>query len=192
LKFSRETYCLISNSKVELNGKEIEIVSENNSWLNSIYYSLGIDYPKFFKMDNLSKAGFLASELIFREINFDRTIFHKDITIIGFNSSSSLDDDLIYQKTISDSDNFFPSPAVFVYTLANIVLGEIAIRNKIQGETSFYVIEKYDENLIQTYLNDVFTNNYVKGILCGWIDFLNGNCNVKLKYIEKTDEWRAK
>ena len=42
-----------------------------------------------------------------------------------------------FQETIQHADSYYPSPALFVYTLPNIVTGEIAIRNKYYGETSF-------------------------------------------------------
>ena len=48
-------------------------LAENN-FLTAIYRLCEFSYPKFFKMDNLSKAGFLASELLVDELdeNFDR------------------------------------------------------------------------------------------------------------------------
>ena len=171
---------------ITLNGKSLNISAiDNENWLNTIYNALKIEYPKFFKMDNLCKAGFLASELIFNEIGLDRTEIHKDIAIILFNSVSSLDDDLAYQKTISDKDNFFPSPAIFVYTLANIVTGEIAIRNKIQGESSFYILEKYSEEKIEDCVSDVFLDKTVNSVICGWIDVLDDILNVKFMYYIK-------
>lgn len=172
-----------------LDGKNINVEkTEDKNWLNDIYRSLKLNYPKFFKMDNLSKAGFLASELIFKNINIDNEQIHKDIAIILFNSVSSLDDDIIYQQSISEKDNFFPSPAVFVYTLANIVNGEIAIRNKIQAETAFYIIEKYSEQHIETAIKDVFCNPMINSALCGWINVLKEETDVHFMYFEKQEK----
>jgi len=115
--------------------KYIVLSFKNSAEIAEFYRSLQIDYPKFYKMDNLSKLGFLASEMIFNDED-NRFIPREDIAVICFNSSSSLDIDTQYQKTIHDNENYFPSPSLFVYTLPNIVTGEIAIRNKFLGETS--------------------------------------------------------
>jgi hypothetical protein len=185
-----KTYCRITNEKVLLNGKEIHIERSTELdvlWLNDIYRSIGVQYLKFFKMDNLSKAGFLGAELICNDIELDKTVPHKDISIICFNRSSSLDDDVIYQKTIQDENNYYPSPSVFVYTLANIVTGEIAIRNKIMGETSFYITESFSPSQICEAASDILQDESVNGLLCGWTEYFNGDCDVFMMYITRND-----
>jgi hypothetical protein len=171
-----------------VDGKKLDIEpvsSENASWLNDVYRCLNIQYAKFFKMDTLSKAGFLASELIFNSVGLNRDLFHKDIAIVCFNSSASLEVDTAYQQTIQseDSDNYYPSPSLFVYTLANIVTGEIAIRNKIQGETSFYIAERWSVSQLCDVVTDVFADNSVNGLLCGWVDCYRNHCDVLMMYI---------
>ena len=114
-----------------------------NLFLKEIYKYLELSYLKFFKMDHLSKLGFLASELLLREIpneHFD----HMDLFLAC--SSSSLDSDMEYQKTIRDKENYFPSPSVFVYTLPNIVIGEIAIRFGVHGNNSMFIISPDQKN----------------------------------------------
>lgn len=93
------------------------------------------DYPKFFKMDPLSRLGFIATELLLKESP------KADYGVLLFNRSSSLADDSAFQATIQDRNNWFPSPALFVYTLPNIVTGEIAIRNHFMTETNFIVLD---------------------------------------------------
>jgi len=68
-------------------------------------------------MDNLSKLGFLTAELIFKSRNIPDHIKGREFGVIIANSSSSLDTDIHYQDTISDSTSYYPSPSVFVYTL---------------------------------------------------------------------------
>jgi 3-oxoacyl-[acyl-carrier-protein] synthase-1 len=133
-------------------------------------------------MDNLCKAGFLASEILLNDIHFDRNRYHQDTAIVLFNSVSSLDDDIAYQKTIADKNNFYPSPAVFVYTLANIVTGEIAIRNKIQGETAFYIVEKYSENIMDECVSDIFEDKNINAVIGGWINVLDNILDVNFMY----------
>ena len=93
------------------------------------------DYPKFFKMDPLSRLGFVATEMLLKESP------KTDYGVLLFNRSSSLADDLAFQSTIQSHTDWFPSPALFVYTLPNIVTGEIAIRNHFQTETNFMVLD---------------------------------------------------
>lgn len=67
-------------------------------------------------------------------------------------------------------ENFFPSPSLFVYTLPNIVTGEIAIRNHYYGETSFYVIDQDDPALIRSMAEEVILQGRAKSVICGWLD----------------------
>ena len=99
------------------------------------------DYPKFFKMDPLSRLGFVASELLKKQLSTLNSQLSTGYGILLFNRSSSMADDLAFQATIQNRDNWFPSPALFVYTLPNIVTGEIAIRNHFQTETNFMVLD---------------------------------------------------
>jgi 3-oxoacyl-[acyl-carrier-protein] synthase-1 len=164
-------YCLITPQSVLVNGKEIPVsmAIENGKFLTSLYRSLEIDYPKFFKMDNLSKLGFLTSELIFRE---DKQHFvpREDLAIICFNRSSSLESDTLYQTTIQRNEDYFPSPSIFVYTLPNIVTGEIAIRNKLYGETSFYICKKMDAEQLFRTTNNAFQDKTTRSVLAAWIE----------------------
>jgi len=104
--------------------------------------------------------------------------------IILFNRSSSLDADKAYQQTINDKDNFFPSPAVFVYTLPNIVTGEIAIRHKIHGETAFYITSSFQPAIIEEIGKAAFASSGLKYLLTGWIDVSNDKMDVCMMLCE--------
>ena len=159
----------ITPERVVLNGETLETTAQGAALLTELYRSRVNDYPKFFKMDELSKLGFIASELLL-QADGDRHQNSEDRTVILFNRSSSACNDQKYQETIQTADNYFPSPALFVYTLPNIVTGEIAIRNVWYGETSFYVLDKYDEDLIRQTLEASFLDGVTKSALCGWVD----------------------
>src|SRR5690606_41290579 len=93
-------------------------------------------------MDALSKLAFMASEMVLRDEE------NKNTALVFANRSSSLDTDMKYQESISSAENYFPSPAVFVYTLPNICLGEISIRHQLQTENAFLVtINIYEDSL---------------------------------------------
>lgn len=160
----------ISPNEVKVDGKALAHNEEGSALLTELYRNNIGDYPKFFKMDTLSKLGFIASELLLN-IEGNRSFEpREDRAVILFNRNASLQADTHYQSTIQDPEHFFPSPAAFVYTLPNIVTGEIAIRNKYFGETSFIVIDDYDEQIIMKNLDIAFQDPVTTSIIGGWVD----------------------
>ena len=176
----------LKDNAIYINDIEHKLEDVSGNILDNFYRKEKLSYPKFFKMDNLSKAGFIVSELMLSEAGFDRETPKKNMAIILCNRSSSSDDDLIYLQSIKDKDNYFPSPSVFVYTLPNIVAGEMAIRNKIFGETSFYVSECYSKDMMLRQVNNVLSNQSVNYVLFGWVEALKGNYEVELTIIKKS------
>jgi hypothetical protein len=165
-----ESYCRIVAGKVVLNGEVIFETEANpfviSGFLTSVYNCLNIDYRKFFKMDALSKLGFLSSEMLLMADTRGRDVPKEDMSIITFNRSASLEADSKYQKTIQD----YPSPAEFVYTLPNIVTGEISIRNKIYGETFSYITSEFQEEVICRIIEDAFRQSAISSLLAGWLE----------------------
>lgn len=160
---------VITPDEVILNGERLSTTKQGGALLTELYRKKINDYPKFFKMDELCKLGFVASELLL-QVSGDRHEGTADRAIVLFNHTGSLCNDRNYQKTINDKENFFPSPSLFVYTLPNIVTGEIAIRNHYYGETSFYVLDQDDPSLIRAMAEDVISHGRAKSVICGWLD----------------------
>ena len=79
-------------------------------------------------------------------------------------------DDRKYQDTIRHDDDFYPSPSIFVYTLPNIVTGEIAIRHHYYGETAFYVLNEHNEQMMHDVLTATFADDTTTSAVTGWID----------------------
>ena len=149
-------------------GSSVRISSEDGKSLTEIYKQQIGNYPKFYKMDILSRLAFVASELLKK--NVQCSMFNVQCPIILFNHSSSIVADRQYLSTISDADNFFPSPAAFVYTLPNIAAGEIAIRHHCLGETSFYILPEKNDALMQQILDAAFPAINAQSVISGWID----------------------
>lgn len=141
---------------------------EHHSLLTSLYKQMIGNYPKFYKMDGLSRLGFVASEIL---LNAEKGETDEERAIIFFNHSSSIASDRNYKESINDKDNYFPSPSIFVYTLPNIVTGEIAIRNHFHGETSFFILPDKDERLMEEILQASCRDAQSKSFLTGWIDY---------------------
>lgn len=140
----------------------------HHSLLTSLYKQMIGNYPKFYKMDGLSRLGFVASEIL---LNAEKGETDKERAIIFFNHSSSIASDRNYKESINDKDNYFPSPSIFVYTLPNIVTGEIAIRNHFHGETSFFILPDKDERLMEEILQASCRDAQSNSFLTGWIDY---------------------
>ncbi|MDE6296764.1 MAG: 3-oxoacyl-ACP synthase, partial [Muribaculaceae bacterium] len=122
-------------------GAFVDGVNRDSGNLKNLYRSVAGDYPKFFKMDMLCRIGFIAAEYLLKGYDENEK---ENMSVVLFNKEGSLLTDRNYTETIIDKDNYYPSPALFVYTLANIVTGEIAIRHKIYGESSFYITDSPD------------------------------------------------
>lgn len=175
-------YCRIDNQQVIVNGQCVLPCDDSDPkmWAGSIYRWLGIQYPKFFKMDTLCKFGFLASELIMKQLTLSPEEPKKDWAMLCLNACSSIDTDRHYQTTIQNADNYYPSPSVFVYTLANIVTGEIAIRHKLMGESSTYIFDTLNPDTLCALVNNAIGENRANNALCGWINYDSGVCDVMM------------
>jgi len=182
------TYCHITDKTASVNGQKVPVSTEDGRFLADLYRTLKIDYPKFFKMDNLSKLGFLAAELIFKD-NKTRFTPREDLAIICFNRSSSLDTDVTYQNMIQQGDNYFPSPSVFVYTLPNIVTAEIAIRNKLFGETSFYLSEQPNAEEIFRTVKNAFQDKTTSSALVAWVEYFENTSKAVMMLVEPDKKW---
>ena len=146
----------------------IKLSSEDGTSLTDIYKQQIGNYPKFYKMDILSRLAFVATELLLK--NGQWSMVNGQWSVILFNHSSSIVADRQFLATINDAENFFPSPSVFVYTLPNITTGEIAIRHHLCGETSFYILHEKDETLMQQILEATLSATKARNVISGWID----------------------
>lgn len=160
----------VSTEQIIVDGVVLETSNTGKDLLAEVYKTRIGGYPKFYKMDLLCRLGFIASELLLHSSGENRDCDRDDRAVVLFNRTSSIHSDIIHQNDISDMENFYPSPSVFVYTLPNIVTGEIAIRNHYHGETSFYVLPEKDENIMNQIFMSTFQDRDIKSILGGWID----------------------
>lgn len=180
-------YCKIKNQKLIVNGNlAFKTPQEENflPFLTLLYRNFQVDYPKFFKMDALSKLAFLTSHFLLHNSNFLQEETHPNTALIINNSSSSLTVDKQYQLSTED----FPAPSLFVYTLPNVMLGEICIRYKIYGENSVFISQSFNiEQLIQ--IIKIFdTEKTPTDIIAGYIEQNGENYESFLMLIEKSEQ----
>jgi hypothetical protein len=181
---------MIRNQHIICDGKILfaEKSGSLDQFLLNAYTSLKIEYPKFYKMDALSKLGFLGAEVLLKNREIIREYAPENVSVILSNAHASLDTDRKY----SEAAKQVSSPALFVYTLSNIVAGEICIRHKIKGENAFFVSKKFDTELITGYVNLVLSHgspmpdpSIPVACISGWVDVLDGHHDVFLYLCEK-------
>lgn len=184
-------YCLIRNNKITINGSidfEQEQTVDFQSFIRTAYKNYEINYPKFFKMDDLCKLAFITAEVLLKGETLNNRYESEEIGLIIANSNSSLDTDIKHHDTIKDRSNYFPSPSVFVYTLPNIMIGEISIKNKIQGENAFFIFEKFEPDFICNYVNSLLDTGKAGSCISGWVDYYSGRYESMLCLVEKESE----
>ncbi|HSG67409.1 MAG TPA: hypothetical protein VK994_01785 [Bacteroidales bacterium] len=139
-------------------------------FIRAAYKHFDVDYPKFFKMDGLSKLGFLSAEVLLADEKLPDEFPAEKTGFIIFNASSSLEIDEKHQSTISNREAYFPSPSNFVYTLPNIMAGEAAIRHKIKGENTVLISEHFDAGLLHVICEMAFANDALQCCIGGWVE----------------------
>ncbi len=176
--------CQVSENVVYKNNKSLfsdEESKDVNSFLVAAYRHFGMQYLKFFKMDNLSRLGWLATEILLQD-SFDKDKYPAEqVGVVLTNASSSLDTDIKYYETTRD----IASPALFVYTLPNIVTGEICIRHKFKGENAFFISPAFDAGFLEQYVNNLLNNNILQCCICGWVELLGEQYKTVLFLVEK-------
>lgn len=178
--------CKISGNTVYKNGQPVfaNADADLNGFLLAVYQYLNLKYARFYKMDKLSKLGWLASEVLLQDNFHAEKYLPEKVGIVLANSNASLDTDLLYAQSIHD----IPSPSVFVYTLPNIMIGEICIRNHCKGETALFVFDRFDAGFIEQYVNNLMNSGILQVCICGWIDLVENDYTAVLFLVEKGGE----
>ena len=164
-------HVLITPERVCVDGRDIAFTGTGKAMLTDLYKRYVGDYPKFYKMDRLSQLGFIASELLLQAEGRERFKDCDDRAIILFNHASSIMADRQYLSSIETPGQFFPSPSLFVYTLPNIVAGELAIRNHYRGETTFCILPERQDEVMRQVLQACCQDETTRSILGGWVDY---------------------
>jgi hypothetical protein len=180
--------CQINKKQIIINNRVVlEALPQQNSQddlLVYLYKHFGINYPKFYKMDILSKLAFLATEIVADETPELYMVEGQSVGIVLSNKTSSIVSDLSHQNSIQNLEQYYPSPAVFVYTLPNIMIGEICIRHKIMGENSLFMAQNSTEAPVMNYANYLMDNGLSKICICGWVDATSQNLEAMIYIIK--------
>ena len=135
-------------------------------------------------MDQLSKLAFLGVELTLKETPEINNYGENDIAVLFSNKQSSAATDINFLASYHDGG--IPSPSLFVYTLPNILIGEISIKNKWFGENMFTVSQNFDTKYFADYCN-ILLNKNSEAALCGWINVDGIKIEAFLFFVTKKD-----
>lgn len=140
-------------------------MSAGNQFATACYKHFNMQNPRFFKMDLMSRWGCICADLLLQHEDLSATGAYKKAIILQ-NSSSSLLADRNFQQSLQKA----ASPALFVYTLPNIVMGEMAIRHNFKGENTFFVVSGFDKTQLLDYAGMLFATNAAEVVICGYLE----------------------
>lgn len=172
---------LVESSRILLNDKEVYSLESDDfqDFIRSAFKTVCAPNMKFYKMDSLSKLGYVASEVLLDGIEYGE----EDCGLILSGVYGSLDTDIRHQQIIDTETDDSASPAVFVYTLPNVVEGEISIRHHIKGENTWFWSDDRTLSDVSEYAELSMSAQDMKYCIVGHIDFLNGRYFAKFELL---------
>ena len=187
-------YATINKVRATINGRVV-LENEGNldfkKFIRAFYKHFNVDYPKFFKMDSLSKLGFLSADILLQTESLLNKYPEEKIGIILSNASSSLEVDEKHWNTIKNREQYFPSPSNLVYTLPNIMAGEVAIKHKFKGENTVLISEAFDAELIYDVTSLAFSTGALNCCICGWVEQYADHYESLLFLIEEDESQKS-
>ncbi|MCD4682544.1 MAG: hypothetical protein K8R86_04590 [Bacteroidales bacterium] len=188
-KFYITSYCIIKKGLILTADErfEFEEYADDGKYFKQVYKQLNKPYAKFYKMDRLCKLAYLNAEFLLEKIDLKK-YKPDEVALVFSNAFSSINIDIKHNESIIDRNNYFPEPATFVYTLPNIMLGELSIRHQIRGENIFFVTEKFDYEFIVWYTLDLLNNSRHKACIIGRIDYTDKDLFSSMFFVEQGEK----
>lgn len=174
--------CTIKDSAITINNSMVfkSEAADFPSFIREAYKGFGESNMKFYKMDDLSKLGYVAAAYLLKD---EPKVEPTEIGIILSNSSASMDTDRKHQQLIDEGGDVAASPAVFVYTLPNVVAGEICIHHEIQGENTFFITQSYSPDKLKQYAQLAMQDSGLTTCICGWCELLDGEYKAEFELL---------
>lgn len=149
------------------------------TFIREAFKSRGENNMKFYKMDDLCKLGYVAAAWLLDGVEFGE----EECGMVLSGKYGCLDTDMKHQKIIDKEGDAASSPAVFVYTLPNVVAGEISIRHHIKGENTWFWSDDRTMSDLKHYASLMAGASDLRYCIIGHLDFLNG------EYFAKFELW---
>lgn len=149
------------------------------TFIREAFKSRGENNMKFYKMDDLCKLGYVAVAWLLDGIEFGE----EECGMVLSGKYGCLNTDMKHQQIIDKEGDAASSPAVFVYTLPNVVAGEISIRHHIKGENTWFWSDDRMMSDLKHYATLMAGASDLRYCIIGHLDFLNG------EYFAKFELW---
>lgn len=166
---------VIVNDSVVFSDKSADF----GTFIREAFKSRGENNMKFYKMDDLCKLGYVAAAWLMDGIEFGE----EECGMVLSGKYGCLDTDMKHQQIIDKDGDAASSPAVFVYTLPNVVAGEISIRHHIKGENTWFWSDDRTMSDLKHYASLMAGASDLRYCIIGHLDFLNG------EYFAKFELW---
>lgn len=153
-----------------------------SEYVRAQFHAFGESNPKFYKMSDMSKALYVSVEQLLAAgglADVDPT----RRAIVLSNRAASLDADLVHQRILDENGTVGASPSAFVYTLANVAMGEMCIRHHIQGDNTFFIAEE-EAGCAERYACSLLTRGIADAVIFGRCEFLRGEWDIRLKLLK--------
>ncbi len=179
---------LASRRTVEISGGNITVdgnvvfeseTSDFQTFIREAFKSRGESNLKFYKMDDLCKLGYVASAWALDGLEYGE----EECGLVLSGRYGCLDTDIKHQEIIDTECDASASPAVFVYTLPNVVAGEISIRHHIKGENTWFWSDDETMSDIRGYAGLAIQSQNLKYCVVGHLDFLKGEYFAKFEVL---------
>lgn len=177
--------CTIERAQIVCNGKRVFKAWGHSfsSFMRVAYRALDWSYPRFYKMDPLCQLATLATRYLLQEQ--DLTHYKAtEIALVMANTRATLHTDQRHLHTMADADHYHPRPAIFVYTLPNILIGELCMQYQIKGPSAFFIQPQPDWDFLLSYSQMLLTDPQLKVCLTGWIEYDNNNYAATLHLVQ--------
>ncbi len=184
---------LASRRTVEISGGKITVdgnvvfeseTSDFQTFIREAFKSRGESNLKFYKMDDLCKLGYVASAWALDGLEYGE----EECGLVLSGRYGCLDTDIKHQEIIDTEGDASASPAVFVYTLPNVVAGEISIRHHIKGENTWFWSDDETMSDIREYAGLAIQSQNLKYCVVGHLDFLKGEYFAKFEVLAPAED----
>lgn len=167
-------YSVIKSGKIQSSQYpefNYEGISSDENLLQRLYQKMKVEYPKYYKMNQLCQSG-LLSAILSLPGNYAADYDPDKLGLMIQNNSSSLVSDFPYSKEYycTAEKVYQPKPSLFTYTLPNILIGEICIKQKLLGENFFFISDKFDLEPMLDQVRFLFETGVLEGCLIGWAE----------------------
>ena len=165
--------------------KSVEIGPEGEgaAHLTRLYKECLSDDARFYKMDLFSRLAYVGTGLLAKDGLAGCA--PEDIGLLIYTLNGSVLADRKHLSTFSNPQEYYPSPAIFINTLPNVVLGEIAVTHQIKGETTLVMLAEENKEMMENILAATLAATRPSALITGWVDCESENAfRASLKLIK--------